>query len=210
MWLDHRVATRKFERQVAQLDRQQETLRTWGCWIQEVAFPSIHVVFLPRHRLQVSLLVNSPLLLSDGKPVQQAVTIPCPSLGARGFGVRLGLDDFDQRPISVTFVDPWTRSPLKFDEMVRAQHETAPGQRINVLLDGHPTTGLPFLCMRGIREYHEHPQHSGDDWMLYRGDLGVFTVLSTIWRTCLDSARPHFLIGAGTPQILWEAGVRAS
>ena len=28
----------------------------------------------------------------------------------------------------------------------------------------HPTTGRPFVCMRGAREYHTHPQHLTDSW----------------------------------------------
>jgi len=28
---------------------------------------------------------------------------------------------------------------------------------------------IPFFCIRGIREYHNHPYHTGDAWLLYRG-----------------------------------------
>jgi hypothetical protein len=28
----------------------------------------------------------------------------------------------------------------------------------------HPTTGKPFICMRGTREYHTHSSHIGDLW----------------------------------------------
>lgn len=27
---------------------------------------------------------------------------------------------------------------------------------------------VPFLCLAGVREYHEHPAHSGDVWELHR------------------------------------------
>ncbi|RUY35501.1 hypothetical protein EN981_26380, partial [Mesorhizobium sp. M7A.F.Ca.CA.001.13.2.1] len=27
----------------------------------------------------------------------------------------------------------------------------------------------PFLCMAGVREYHDNPAHSGDPWLLHRG-----------------------------------------
>jgi hypothetical protein len=26
----------------------------------------------------------------------------------------------------------------------------------------------PFLCLPGIREYHDNPAHSGDSWLLHR------------------------------------------
>ena len=27
---------------------------------------------------------------------------------------------------------------------------------------------VPFLCIAGVREYHEHPAHSGDHWLSHR------------------------------------------
>ena len=27
---------------------------------------------------------------------------------------------------------------------------------------------IPFLCLAGVREYHEHPAHSGDHWLSHR------------------------------------------
>jgi hypothetical protein len=27
---------------------------------------------------------------------------------------------------------------------------------------------VPFLCLAGVREYHEHPGHSGDIWEFHR------------------------------------------
>jgi len=37
----------------------------------------------------------------------------------------------------------------------------------------HPTTGLPFVCMRGSREYHNHPGHQNDRWDQYRNVDGM-------------------------------------
>jgi hypothetical protein len=35
---------------------------------------------------------------------------------------------------------------------------------------------VPFLCHPGVREYHRHPAHDGNDWLLHRmsgeGNLG--------------------------------------
>ena len=27
---------------------------------------------------------------------------------------------------------------------------------------------MPFLCLVGVREYHDHPAHTGDAWWLHR------------------------------------------
>ncbi len=36
------------------------------------------------------------------------------------------------------------------------------------LMQGYGGDDIPFLCMAGVREYHEHPAHSGDHWESYR------------------------------------------
>jgi hypothetical protein len=44
------------------------------------------------------------------------------------------------------------------------------------LIQSHQPHHLPFLCLPGVREYHEHPAHSNDPWLGYRnsgeGTLG--------------------------------------
>lgn len=39
--------------------------------------------------------------------------------------------------------------------------------------DKHPTTGLPFICMVGSREYHTHSSHSSDLWVNYKNQDGM-------------------------------------
>ena len=39
--------------------------------------------------------------------------------------------------------------------------------------DKHPTTGLPFICMVGSREYHTHGSHLGDLWVNYKDQTGM-------------------------------------
>lgn len=102
------------------------------------------------------------------------------------FGVQVDFTNYDMWPPSVKFVDPLTREPWPNGVI-------AP---VNVMLGGRPAplflrfvedenhlgvitpqqpvlsqTGQSpaFLCMRGVREYHEHPAHSGDAWLQYRG-----------------------------------------
>ena len=38
------------------------------------------------------------------------------------------------------------------------------------LMQAYGPDELPFLCIAGVREYHEHPAHSGDRWELHRPD----------------------------------------
>jgi hypothetical protein len=36
------------------------------------------------------------------------------------------------------------------------------------LMQSYGPEEVPFLCLAGVREYHEHPGHSGDAWELHR------------------------------------------
>jgi len=36
------------------------------------------------------------------------------------------------------------------------------------LMQSYGPDDIPFLCVAGVREYHDHPAHSGDAWELHR------------------------------------------
>ena len=94
--------------------------------------------------------------------------------------VRLSYDNYDLWPPSLTFIDFFTREASR--PHVRAFQATPNGPQ-DVLVDAHPQTLQPFLCVPGIREYHSHPQHTGDSWLLYRsrGDGSVSTICERLW-----------------------------
>ena len=48
----------------------------------------------------------------------------------------------------------------------------------------HDSEDVPFLCIPGVREYHEHPAHSGDSWLLHKGsgEGTLYFLLNTIYR----------------------------
>lgn len=94
--------------------------------------------------------------------------------------IRLRYDNYDLWPPSLAFIEPWTGQPAIPPV---AAPEAGNGRPRNVLL-GRPGTGEPFLCMPGIREYHEHPQHTGDAWLLHRGEGAgrLAVVCDRVWR----------------------------
>jgi hypothetical protein len=95
--------------------------------------------------------------------------------------IRLTYENYDLWPPSLTFIDAFTRQPAK--PHVAAVVPTPEGPR-NVLIENHPATQRPFLCLPGIREYHSHPQHTGDDWLLHRGSGAgsPSVVCERVWR----------------------------
>lgn len=55
----------------------------------------------------------------------------------------------------------------------------------------HPQTGRPFICMRGAREYHQHPSHATDLWEPLRGNSAyeLGGIVTQIWRAWRDPQR---------------------
>lgn len=210
MRIDPEVSRKKFTLEMQSIERNTKGLQERGCFIVRAEHPTIDAVFLPRNPLQILIpAVGSP---ADSGPLQAVIKgVTFHFLSARAFGVRIGLDDYDQRAPSVSFKDPWTWEPLSYAGNPRtfnAFYNSDTGQVASVLRP-HPTTKEPFLCLQGTREYHEHPQHSGDDWMLYRGKMGVFILLTNILDTCIDPVVPALVLQGGA-QGLMIAGTNAT
>lgn len=128
-----------------------------------------------------------------------------PSLSAKAFKARFDLTDFDLRAPSLEFRDPWTDALLPYVTMFRALEYEKDRKAHLVLLDDHPATHNPFLCLRGIREYHEHPQHSGDDWLLYRTQMSLFSIVMSLWRVSIDLVHPLLIPQPSGLQVQWNA-----
>ena len=202
MRIDPSVARRKFDREVRRLSDARDDLMAWGCVLVRASYPHIDLMFVPRNPLAVTFpsgQTKNQLILFD----RTAQVGEAKMISARAFGVRIGLDDYDARAPSVWFLDPFTWEPLHYDQMFRVIHAESGGPPMNLLLDGHPIFHRPFICIRGVREYHEHPQHSGDDWFLYRSSMSVVGLVQTLWRLCVRSMRPNLSIQ--TMKINWEA-----
>ncbi len=91
-------------------------------------------------------------------------------LVAMPLAVRFDFRNYDLWAPSVRLIDPIDRRWLIDARLGAIDFEnTAPdGTPLNLFVAHHPDTSRVFLCWRGVREYHNHPEHSGDDWLLYR------------------------------------------
>jgi len=127
--------------------------------------------------------------------------IDVPSLAERAFKAHFDLTDYDLAAPSLEFRDPWNDSLLPYATMFRALEFEEHRKTHLVLLDDHPTTHKPFLCLRGIREYHEHPQHSGDDWMLYRERMSLFSIVMSLWRVSIDLIHAQVVVQTNPRQL---------
>lgn len=89
--------------------------------------------------------------------------------------IRLEYENYDLWPPSMTFIDVFTgdaAEPL----LLNAFLMTDSGPR-NILLRN--ADGKAFLCVPGTREFHDHPQHSGEPWALFRArKMGALAVIA--------------------------------
>jgi hypothetical protein len=208
MQVDPEVSKAKFDREVQRLGNQKSTLDALGIFLLgSPVYPVVDLIFIPQHPLRVLLPAKQTgsIVLPDGA----MLGLEIPSLAARAFKARFDLSDYDLRAPSLEFRDPWTDDLLPYSTMFRAFEFEAQRKAHLVLLDDHPTTHRPFLCLRGIREYHEHPQHSGDDWMLYRSEMSLFSVVMSLWRASVDLVRAHVVMRENQLQITWIAEEKA-
>jgi hypothetical protein len=143
--VDPTVSKSKFESQIAALQKVESDLGKRGCWIAKAEFPQVFAIFA------------TPKL----KP---------PSLV---FGAIIDFTNYDMWAPSVRLVDPFTREPYTFARLPTHLNRVVPsanaGQRtIQPLMQASEPNEIPFFCIPGVREYHEHPGHTGDSWLLHR------------------------------------------
>lgn len=169
--VDPFVSRTKFERELKQYRILECHYRNKGWFLLEAEFPRICVAFV------VAKLRPPPLVAT----------------------VELNFTNYDLHPPSVRFVDPFSREYVKakdlhFKMMRRlsaadvATGTTVPAQQqqfqLTNLIQHHDPEEIPFLCLPGVREYHNHPAHSGDAWLLHRGsgEGSLHFILDQIWK----------------------------
>jgi hypothetical protein len=117
------------------------------------------------------------------------------------FGIRINLDDYDLRAPSYTFRHPTTWE-LMPNHLLPQALLPVEGRHMLVML-GNPITKVAFFCMRGVREYHEHPEHTGNEWLLYRGSVNVYSTLTTIVRSCCEHVSPIVVFAGNQLLVRW-------
>ena len=177
--VDPSVSRAKFERELAEWRRQQDVYDQRGIWLLKADFPAVFAVFA------------APKL----KP---------PSVV---FGALLDFTNYDLWPVSVQLANPFTRVPYKqkelpvqFKRRVPAVTPEALAAQGIMLQDGeqpmaiaHDPADVPFICLPGIREYHDHPAHSGDSWLLHRGrgEGTLYFILDQLYKYGVEAIKTY-------------------
>jgi hypothetical protein len=157
---DPQVSRTKFDREVEEFRQLAGDYTRRGWLLVEAEFPRVFVV------MAAPQLKPPPIVT----------------------GVLLDYTDYDLRPPSVRLADPFSREPYKARELPTNLPRQVEVDAIPIglplppgivapriiqqqpLMQSYGPEELPFLCIAGVREYHEHPAHSGDRWELHRRD----------------------------------------
>lgn len=174
--VDPEVSRTKFAREIERHRAQEAYHRGRGCFLIDAVFPEAFVMF-------VSTRLPMPIVLG---------------------AVVVDFTNFDLQPPSVRFVDPHTRrhllgKDLRWSMPRRAAMPPMPMQLmqgmvfnlqapIQNMIQCHGPEELPFLCLPGVREYHDHPAHTGDAWLLHRGsgEGSLAFIVEQIWKYGVD------------------------
>jgi hypothetical protein len=103
--------------------------------------------------------------------------------------VDIDFTNYNLWPPSVRFLHPATLQPIIWSGL----QKVGQGNIQNVIVNSHPITLEPFLCIQGVREYHTHPQHDGNSWDLHRysGQGTLFFLLDKIYEFCIDTIKSY-------------------
>ncbi len=141
-FVDPGITAKKFAEQLAGFQFAKEHYRRLGVILMEDAFPNLYFGFA------------APLLT------------PVPII----FAVKINFDNYDVIPLSVQFVHPVTYEPMKNSQLPNLLMRKLENSPVSQNLLQADRDDRPFFCIPGVREYHEHPYHTGDSWFLYRGN----------------------------------------
>jgi hypothetical protein len=167
--VDPEVSRAKFEDELRDYRRVEDAMIRRGQWLVKAEYPEVFVVF--------------------GAPNSNYPTW--------AFGAVLDFTNYDLWPASVKLANPFTRVPYKAFELPppaflqRLNLSAAvPGQvptnvvSVDRLMQFQLPTDVPFLCLPGVREYHAHPAHTGDSWLLRRtsGEGKLYRLLDVLFQ----------------------------
>lgn len=166
MATDQRVAQRKYDEEIKNFRRMESVYRERGIWLISADFPRVIIAF--------------------ATPKSPNVFVP--------FAAEIDFTDYDAEPLSVVLVHPVTLKRLKMSEVLPQFSMGMAGRmiRLRTLNNGQVVTdqilqafddSRPFLCIAGVREYHDNPAHTGDSWWLHRraGEGTLSHIVNLIW-----------------------------
>ena len=151
--VDPAVSRAKFDREVAEYLALDADYRDRGWFLVKAEWP--HAI----------------VLLASKKTIPPVIVT----------AVQFDYTNYDAEPPSVLLVDPFSGRPLlsrelptQLPRMILGPEAVLPdGTKMRLgnpqnLMQAYSPDDVPFLCLPGVKEYHDHPGHTGDPWELHR------------------------------------------
>ncbi len=154
-YTDPSVSRTKFDREIAEYRAFEADYRTRGWFLVKADWPVVMVV------------------LASDKTMPPAIVA----------AVQFDYTNYDAEPPSVRFIDPFSGRSLSLRELPLRMQRMIPGPELPIpgpdggkvqlktpenLMQANSPEDIPFLCIAGVKEYHDHPGHSGDPWAIHR------------------------------------------
>lgn len=177
-YVDPAVSRAKFDREIRDYLSHEADYRSRGWFLVKVEWP-VAVVVLASNK------TNPPTIVT---------------------AVQFDYSNYDADPPSVRFVDPFSGRILLSKEIPTRLPRMIPGPELPMpapggakaqlntvqdLMQAHTPDEVPFLCIAGVKEYHDHPGHSGDPWEIHRseGEGRLVRLLGVISKYGLDPVK---------------------
>lgn len=173
-YVDPVVSRTKFDREIAEFLSLEADYRRRGWFLVKAKWPLAVVV----------------LASKETKPPTVVL------------GVRFDYSNYDAEPPSVRLIDPFSDRLLPNKELPVRLLRMLPGPEVSMpngdmarqaqdLLQAHSPEEPPFLCIPGVKEYHDHPGHSGDPWEIHKsvGEGRLVHLLGVISRYGLEPVK---------------------
>lgn len=204
MRIDIKISNKKYDQELKRVLDDESEWRKRGCFILNHSFPYVDALFVPKvplHHSVPGLMAIGP----DGK--HHPMLFSRNDVTWKTFRARIDMTDYDVIAPSVMFADAHTGEPAQYDTLPKAQFIPSSGGTHYNVMHQHLLTGGPFLCLAGIREFYDHPQHDNENWFVDRKGFGLQHILDAICRTCCEQSMPVLqIVNGSSPAIIAPAG----
>jgi hypothetical protein len=205
--VDPTVSKAKFDAEVRVYQRHEAAHRARGWLLHEAEFPTVFLA-LAAPQLKPAPLVFGLLLDFTNYDVEPPSLLLVDPLTKRPLATRELATNMPRRQAARIEVAPVPDAPAASEVPAAQEPEEpvvpaapAPEAIVNLappiaLLQDSPS-GFPFLCLEGIYEYHQHPAHSGNDWLLHRArGAGTLQAILGVFETYAVRPLVAYHIGA--------------
>ena len=175
-YVDPAVSRAKFDREITDFLSFEADYRARGWFLVKAHWPVAVVV------------------LASKKTIPPAIVT----------AVQFDYTNYDAEPPSVRLIDPFSGRFLLSKELPTRLFRMNPGQEMPMpggvkmqmktaqdLMQANSPEDLPFLCIAGVKEYHDHPGHTGDPWEIHRstGEGRLVRLLEVISKYGLEPVK---------------------